>query len=123
MFLAAMLLSVSAYADYVTGAYVDTDLEVDAPFNGVYDDEANGFMVGYGWATPHKWLFVELSYTDFGDSDNTISDTYENKYLKITETVQGEYEGNASLECRGNAEPSRGCASALLLASPPADHR
>lgn len=85
----------AANADYLTGAYVDTDLEVDSPFNDILDDDANGFLIGYGWETPHSWLFVEMTYTEFGDSDNSQSETYEGKYYTVTETLTGEYEGRA----------------------------
>lgn len=85
----------AAKADYVTAAYVDSDLNVDSPFDQLLDDDANGFMVGYGWETPHSWLFIEVAYTDFGDSDNTLSSTYQGESYTLTETLNGEYEGRA----------------------------
>ena len=72
-----------------------SDQEVDAPFNQAFNDSASGFMIGYGWDTPHSWLSVEMTYTDFGDSDKTISDSYTYYDYDITETLNGKYEGKA----------------------------
>lgn len=80
-----------AQADYLTAAYVDSDLEVDAPFNQLFDDDANGFLIGYGWDTLHPWLAVEITYTDFGDSNNGAG-YVENGY---SESVNFQYEGQA----------------------------
>jgi len=91
----AAMASVEA-SPYITGAYVDTDLEVDAPFNQAFDDDANGFMLGFGWQTSHPWLAVELTYTDFGDSSKSISDSYVRGDYSITETFEGSYEGKAA---------------------------
>lgn len=95
LFLTLILFSGYAFADYFTAAYVDTDMEVDEPFNEVLDDSASGFLIGYGWETPHDWLFVEMTYTQFGDVDGSMTDTYKDWIYDVTETIQGEYEGQA----------------------------
>lgn len=81
----------TANADYLIGSYVDSDLEADSPFNEVFDDDANGWMIGYGWDTPHSWLSLELTYTDFGDSSETL--VFQDDYY--TETYNNTYEGEA----------------------------
>lgn len=82
------LFALTAQADYFTAAYVHSDLEVDTPFNEVFDDDANGFLVGYGWQTAKPWLSIELTYTDFGDSDKSFYDgelttAYEGKAVDL----------------------------------------
>lgn len=89
--IAALIFSVSVHADYLTAAYVDSDLEVDTPFNQAFDDDANGFLIGYGWETAHPWLAIELTYTDFGDSNKTLFE--DSGYY--TETYNNSYEGEA----------------------------
>jgi len=91
----AAMASVKA-APYITGAYVDTDLEVDAPFNQAFNDDASGYMLGFGWQTSKPWLAVELTYTDFGDSSKAIVDTYVRDDYTSTETLTGTYEGKAA---------------------------
>lgn len=85
----------AANADYFTAAYVDSDLNVDSPYNTYLDDDANGFLIGYGWETPHSWLFVEMAYTDFGDSSETTSATQQFDRYTLSETLKGNYEGRA----------------------------
>ena len=94
LFATLTLFAGHALADYVTGAYVDTDLEVDQPFNQLMDDDANGFLIGYGW-TVKPWLAVEVTYTDFGDSSKTQAESYNVYKYTVTESLTGTYEGKA----------------------------
>lgn len=82
-------------ADYLIGAYVDSDLEVDTPFDNAFDDDANGWMIGYGWGTSHPWLSLELTYTEFGDSNYTFTDSYSYYIYDVNETYNTSYEGEA----------------------------
>lgn len=94
IFIACMLafttLTPANAEQYAGVAYVATDYEIDTPFNEVLtDDTTTGLSIFYGHVTSRPWLFWEVDYTDFGDTDSTYTDG--NKYVTLTE----KYEYNA----------------------------
>lgn len=68
LILFALVATVDAHS-FVRVAYVDTDMNIDAPFNAVLtDDSTSGmsFEVGHSFVSV-PWLWSSLEYTEFGD--------------------------------------------------------
>lgn len=94
-----LMLAFSAHAvDYVKLGYVDTDLNVDAPFDASFGDDANGLTLRLGHGL-NSWLALELGYTDYGDSNEsttTSNDCAESlRCVPSTHKEQFTYEGRS----------------------------